>query len=391
MPRSLSSASRFGHVGPSRRSATCRHARRAFSIASVLLTLVVMLLIALTAGSTMVALRMVKERDTAKQQADSSAKVIDQLVAGVSSSTLFKGKGEEARVKMLEPALQHYEQIVKQHEGEKPISPSAVEAQWHVAALKARLGSKESLPALSKGMGMYSQMLQAGAPPAENFPSFRASVLQVTPTSDWMSVKGLTGDESKAHMQGLFLSMMTAMNVMDSTGKQYPQILTPRDDLAEMRSQAAKLLGMAMMSDPGMGKMSLDYWIKARDVLETLVRDQPANLDFKNRLAESLVGAAKLQRSNKDLAGAIENYTRALALREEMVTANPEDKASQQEVTSIKSALEKLKAAETAAKENAPKESAPKEAASDAQPAAEAAPAATQAPAADADAAVAQP
>jgi membrane protein involved in colicin uptake len=102
---------------------------------------------------------------------------------------------------------------------------------------------------------------------------------------------------------------------------------------------------------PNGRKQSLESWLKARDVLETLVRDQPANKDYQVRLAESLVNAARSQRTDKENEKAAANLKRAIEVREQLVAANPDDKALKQDLTTAQRDLERLEATPTASKE----------------------------------------
>ena len=75
------------------------------------------------------------------------------------------------------------------------------------------------------------------------------------------------------------------------------------------------------------------------------LRDQPTNADFQARLVESLLGAANLQKREGETEEAIASFKCAVEVREQMVAANPDDKALAQELAKVKGDLEKLQAA----------------------------------------------
>jgi alkyl sulfatase BDS1-like metallo-beta-lactamase superfamily hydrolase len=87
--------------------------------------------------------------------------------------------------------------------------------------------------------------------------------------------------------------------------------------------------------------------------LESLVRDEPANADYQNRLVEALVGAANLQRKKDENDKAIANYQRAVEVRQKMVDANPDDKSLADDLAKLKSSLEKIQPAGNADKATA--------------------------------------
>ena len=94
---------------------------------------------------------------------------------------------------------------------------------------------------------------------------------------------------------------------------------------------------------PDHRKQAIASWLKARDTLETLVRDRPASVDYQTRLAESLTTAARMQKTEGETDKAAANLRRAVAVREQMAAAHPDDAALKQELTTVQRDLEKLK------------------------------------------------
>jgi hypothetical protein len=88
-------------------------------------------------------------------------------------------------------------------------------------------------------------------------------------------------------------------------------------------------------------------------MLESLVREFPANDVYKDRLAEALVEIAQLERRTNKADAAIKSYEQAIALLEQLATAKPDDKALAARLEAAKKALAQLRpespAAEVAA------------------------------------------
>jgi predicted Zn-dependent protease len=142
------------------------------------------------------------------------------------------------------------------------------------------------------------------------------------------------------------------ITTFDQLAKEHPQVTSFRSDLAGLRRTSAILFSNIAYatSQASFRRQSLTAWLQARDVLETLVRDQPANVDFKSRLVEALLAAAKMQKADGARDEAIANYTRAVELRQQLAAAAPENETFQKDLAIVQRDLEKLKAAPVAAK-----------------------------------------
>ena len=160
----------------------------------------------------------------------------------------------------------------------------------------------------------------------------------------------------------MFGVVTTSTINFEDLAKKYPQATSFRDDLAALYRIAALFNSFANRNEHAMGALRITC-----DTLETLVRDRPDSVDYKTRLAEALVALGKLQKGAGDSDKAAVSYERAIALREELATAAPDDKTVAQDLKSAKRDLDRIK--EAAAKPEKPAAPATAEA-SDSSPAA---------------------
>ena len=346
---------------PSAASAPEKPARSRIWLLFVSLLFVVMATI--SAGSTYVALRMAEERTRAQDDYQETSKAFEQLVAAVCSNPELKGsKMEPVRQALLKPALEYYEQYLKTHSGDKRALAQVASAQFHVAGLKAKLGQQESIDSLRQGLLVMRQLIETDANP-DLYPDIQTPVLKFAAPSEWLNPKN-GGGSFQLRGIAVGLSLIGTIDVLDEALKKHPQSIGIRDDQAAFLKASSNLLSMG-----GQSEVSLKQWLRARDLLEQLVREQPASTDYKTRLAESLMSAGRLQKTgkNKDINAAIASYQRAVEIREQLAAASPDDKSAQQDLTVARRELEKLEPAPPAEKV-APKDAAPSTANDPAQP-----------------------
>jgi tetratricopeptide (TPR) repeat protein len=326
----------------------------------VLLLVIAALLAAATIGAAIYATRLARERDRARENFAHSSRAIDEILIGVASADRLKGAaGVKDREAILKPALAYYQQIIKDHQGDPKMLPEVASAQLHAAALEAKLGSPGGLQTLTAGISSVTQLAGSDEFPAERIPGFQDSVLRITSPVEWFTMKV---EDRTQHGLQLYLAIQSASTAYGSLTRKFPGSIPFRDDFAELRKSTAMLMGA--INRP---HQALDAWLEARNTLETMVRDQPANPEFQTRLAESLVNAARIQRTLDQQGEAVKNLERAIEVRQKMADANPEDKSLAQAVESLKKDLERAKAPpepKKVAKQNAdasPKEEEPKE------------------------------
>ncbi len=362
--------------------------RSGISMASVLLSLLVVALATVAVGSTVVAMRAAEQRDRAKQDLTQASAGFDDLVVAVATTV------KPPRKELLQPAVDYYQKYIQAHSGDKKMLPELASARFHLAALQAKLGSKEGVAAMAQGLADLDEIAKDENLDPAAFPSLQDCALKVATPVEWFMVKG--ADQSYGVQ--LVMSIARAKATYANMSKRYPSDVTLRDNHAALLKGTALIQGQM----PDGRKKSLQSWLETRDVLETLVRDQPAVQDYQVRLVESLTNAARIQKTDKEIEKAMANMQRAVAVREQMAAAEPDNKTLQQELTTAKRELERMKPADaptatTAAKPAEPptttsepveiEKEAPPAAAEETPPASEAdAPAEAESPAAKAPA-----
>jgi hypothetical protein len=360
-----------------RRATGVQGSRRAgLSAVSIILSLLVVALATIAVGSTIVAKRASDARDQARQDFAAAARALDALTEGVAGSKPLKKE-------LLEPSLAYYQQFVKTHTGDPQLRPELASANFHLAGLHAKMGSKEALPTMTAGLVALDDLAREEGVDPSTLPSLQDAALKVTTPLEWFMVKGA----DQQYQMNLVVNVERARNAYGGLSRKFPQDVSFRDNHAALLKVSALIT--SQIRRQGAAAKTLEHWLAARDVLESLVKDQPANKDYQVRLAESLMNAARLQKTSDQKDKAIANVKRAIEVREQMAAAYPDDKTIKSDLTTAQRELTNLEAApaETPAATVAEKKDAPAEGASPASPAEEKkdAPAEkTESPAADA-------
>lgn len=316
--------------------------------------LLIVALVAIAVGVTLAGLYMFQQRTLAEENlaraqhdAAQATAAVDEYTAALLTNSKLK-ETESVRKELLRPILAYYEKFVQAHANDEDHLREVTAAQFHVAALQAKLGSKQATSSLNQGFGYLNQLRRSKVDP-QTFPSLQESALKLVAPTDWIGIKLGTSSISQADGAGLLLMYTTGTATLNALAEKNPKIITFRSDQAGWHRTMASLMALA-----GQRNLCLNTWLLARDVLETLVKDQPDNVDFQNRLVEALVAAGKLQRAEGARDDAIANYTRAVEIRQQLAAAAPDDAALQKDLATVQRDLEKLQAAAPAAAKAAP-------------------------------------
>ncbi|HEY2894835.1 MAG TPA: hypothetical protein VGJ16_11495 [Pirellulales bacterium] len=329
MPRHLDRACPQFHLSccqPSRRSPAFGRPRGLAALA-ILLSLLVVVLGTLAVGSTIVAVRAVKERDQVRQDLRLAIHGMDNFVETVVANS------KPPKQEILQPALDYYKNFSEAHASDNKMLSELASAKFHLAGLQAKLGSKEAAKSMFDGVMALDKLSKDTSADPDSYPSLQDSALKLTTPIEWFMVKGA----DRAYQLQLIMALTQAKGNYEKLSNKYPASVPFRDNYS------ALLKGFALFQSqmPNGKEASLDAWLKARDVLEALVREQPKNADYQARLAESLLNAARMQK-DKDAEQATANLKRAVEVREQMLAAKPDDKQLQQESNSAKRELERL-------------------------------------------------
>jgi len=240
---------------------------------------------------------------------------------------------------ILQPAIDYYKAFSEAHAADKKMLPEVASARFHLAALQAKLGSKDAAKTMFDGVLALDELSADATADPNTFPSLQDSALKLTTPIEWFMVKGA----DRAYQMQLVVALNRAKGTYENLSNKHPASIPFRDNYS------ALLKGSALIQSqmPNGKEASLDAWLKARDILEALVREQPNNVDYQARLAESLLNAARGQK-DKDAQQATANLERAVEVREQMLAAKPDDKQLQQDLNSAKRELERMATAKKA-------------------------------------------
>lgn len=308
--------------------------RRGISWVAIVAIVLILALAAVSIGSTLFALRTIEERDRAEKDLARCGEALDASVSAAVNSDELKGaEAVQAREKILRPVVNYYQNIVQEYGDDERMLPEVASAQLHLAGLQAKLGSAECKDSLNNGLITLRRMI--AAPDAdfveEDFPSFQATVLRVATPEDWLNVKT---PNRQLHAYALISAISSACSAYRDLAARYPKTIEFRDDLS------------VLLAVPSAGELARRNPIEARDVLETLVRDQPSNAEFRARLADALLATAKNHEKAGEKEQAINDCKRAAELRQQLAEANPQDQSLAQKLAKVNSELERLQTAE---------------------------------------------
>lgn len=309
----------------------------------------------LAAGSTFVALRAIDQRDRAEFSSKGSSQALEQTLVAAANTSRLKGPlNAQARQEIFTPARQMYEAFIAKHASDSAMQPQVADAYLHLAGLQAKLGDANCVGSLSSALRVINTIKsQEGYDPA-TIPRLKIA-LQLSAPTDWATVKT---SSFEGHVFGLIMAIGTATSTYTELSAAHPANVPFREDLVEIHRVSGQLQSQVEARKP----FALRSWIAARDVLESLLREQPGSVDYQNRLVEALVGAAQLQIA-KEPNEAITNFKRAIEVREQMVAANPDDKTLAEDLARLKTSLANVKpgATETAPAETAAADQPPAE------------------------------
>jgi hypothetical protein len=328
MPRNLDRACPQFHLSccQSSRRGPAFGLPRGLAALAILLSLLVVVLGTLAVGSTIVAVRAAKERDQVRQDLRLAIHGMDNFVETVVTNS--KPKQE-----VLQPALDYYKNFSDAHATDKKMLSELASAKFHLAALQAKLGSKEAADSMFDGVVALDELSTDASADPDTFPSLQDSALKLTTPIEWFMVKGA----DRNYQIQLVMNIHRAKGTYEKLAKKHPASVPFRDNYSAL----LKSYALIQSQMPNGKELSLDAWLKARDVLEVLVREQPNHVDYQARLAESLLNSARAQK-DKDAAQAAANLKRAVEVREQMLAAKPDDKQLQQDLNSAKRELERL-------------------------------------------------
>ncbi len=319
----------------------------------VTLVVVALLTMAIVAGLVAVRadrLRKQAEENLAKSQKDFALanQMIDRSLVNLMADSRVRDS-VKLREQLLKPYLDYYQAFIGAHTGDERYLGEISTAHFHIAALQAKLRAKGAIASLGNGFSFLNQLKNSGADPT-TLPSVQESAFQFTVPGDWNPVRDAN---AQSEVMVMLVTFGAANSTIDSLVAEYPQVPSFRNDQAALGRTVGTLTGTVAAAMPAIREQfraqSQAAWLKTRDSLEWLVKEQPNNGDYKTRLVEALVAVGKLQRG-KSRDEAIGSYTRAVELREQLAAAAPTDEALKRELESLKGDLERMKASRPAAK-----------------------------------------
>jgi eukaryotic-like serine/threonine-protein kinase len=318
---------------------------------AILLTLVIVVLATVASASMFVAVRASRQRDAAKADLSKASDAVTQYVVLVANHNELKGlKMDPVRKDLLETALKYYQDVVQEHLKDEPPKGEVAAAYFHIAGLQAKLGLKDSTVTLNQAMLYLQRMMNANLD-AESYPSLQKCAMKVAAPNEWMFLKRAGFTDIRSHSLNLYLALQNARLTFKDLSTRHPESISLRDDYAVLLSSSAVMQAQALRNH----WLALTNWTEACKALESLVRDEPNNVDFKARLGDAYLGAGRAHKSTKDDVAAIASYQRGIQIKEQLAQADPKDEALAKQLKTAKDELAKLEAASANAQATAAK------------------------------------
>ncbi|MEX2114873.1 MAG: hypothetical protein WD845_16895 [Pirellulales bacterium] len=349
---------------------------------AIFVSLLIVVLATLAAGSTFVAMRATKAREQADVDFARATKAIDDMVEATAGREELKDfKMTKTRDALLAPAMVYYESYTQAHASDEVPPLAAAAAQFRIAGLHAKMGSNKSVPALGAGMRVIDKLRAAKVDP-ETYPSMQECAMGIAAPEEWIMLKGASMKEMQAHGGKLMMGLNTAITQYMHVNRDFPAARGPRSELATALGYSGALQARVGRRKEGLGQLR-----QARMHLESLLTDDPANSDYQTRLADLCFTMGGVEKAMKETEGATASYQKAVELREALSAANPDDKALAAQLAAAKKELDAIKSAAPAKVAAAPEsaEAPPADAAAAEEPPAETKADAETKPAADAD------
>jgi type II secretory pathway pseudopilin PulG len=315
-------------------------ARQGMSLIAILVTLVIVVLATISVASTFVAVRATEQRQRATEDLAQASKVIDHaLITAANRKELQGFKMSKTRREFLDPMVDYYVSYIEAHKDDPVPTAEVGRAHFRLAGTYAKLGSLKSVPALNAGHVYLNDMLEAGIDP-ETFPRVTEYAMGVAEPTEWIRLRGASMKEMQSHGFKLLVAISQSIITFEEILLVHPDAVIPREEIATVLGYSAAMQGSVGRRFPAVG-----LWSQARDVLESLVRDQPENAEYKSRLADILIALGKLQGAIKKESEAIASYDKAVGILMELAAADPDNETIAANLESSTKELEKLRAA----------------------------------------------
>jgi tetratricopeptide (TPR) repeat protein len=317
--------------------------RRGISVLTILISLLIVALGTIAVASTLVALRATQEKKRAVEDFNAAHALADQYVGLAATSSVLKGSSlTQVREEIYKPAMAYYEKIVQTRANDDKALAQVADAYFHLAGLQAKLGSRETLSSINGGLTAINKMKKINAD-AASYPSIYECAWKNTIPPEWFTLRGASAEEMRGHLAPLVITIDSLILTCTELSQQYPDAAGFREDMAGAQKVKATMFGFANLN-----KRALDAWQQAANALEKVVQARPNDVDVKIRYAEALAGTASRQKTAKQLDEAAATLEKTVAVREQIVAALPEDRTRQQELTTSKRELERIKATKPA-------------------------------------------
>jgi serine/threonine protein kinase len=249
----------------------------------------------------------------AKQNLLKAHQAVNDYFTSVSDSPELDQPGLQIlRKKLLEAALQHYEDFLKQQSDDPGLQAEMAATYFRLGQIYHQIDRNEdALAALKKGLATARRFRR-------DYPDLKE--LQKKWAGFWKGDDALTsGMAMPRDLRAAFHSLQQALLLWEDLVHDHPQERTFKSDLAGLYWYTGQLLE----NTPGQRAQAIAQYRKGCDTFRGLLLEDPAVRPYRAGLAECAFELAQLLEAAGGHQEAVAAFDEALALREKLVAEFP--------------------------------------------------------------------
>ncbi|MEX0676850.1 MAG: protein kinase [Pirellulales bacterium] len=249
-----------------------------------------------------------RERERAEDNFRKAREAVDRYYTAVSQNTLLNEPAlVPLRKELLQSALEYYKAFLETRSNDPAIRAELAAAYFRVADIMNATGSGNWLEPVQRALDIVEELMREDAP-VTTWGSLTAGVY-----------KNRSHQLSAVQPKSLFATFERLRDVWERLVQRFPKVTGFRNDLAGIYH----VLAMLQRSYLDQVEKAFESYQKSRALWEGLVKDDPTNSDYQAGLAAAWGNIGIVQRGRGDDDAAISAYERAFEMMQDVVAANP--------------------------------------------------------------------
>lgn len=249
-----------------------------------------------------------RERERAEENFRKAREAVDRYYTTVSQNTLLNEPSlVPLRKELLQSALEYYKGFLENRSDDPAIRAELAATYFRVADIMNATGSGDWLEPVQKALDIVEGLMRDNAP-----------------VGTWGSLTGGVY-KNRAHQlsavqpKSLFATFERLRDVWERLVQRFPKVTGFRNDLAGIYH----VLAMLQRSYLDQVENAFESYQKSRALWEGLVKDDPTNSDYQAGLAAACGNIGIVEGGRGDYEAAITAYERAFEIMQGLVATNP--------------------------------------------------------------------